>query len=53
MRIGQPIEPTEGAPTIAAAMHDPNQTTLSYQEDRNSRRFEASLTDSGRLDSST
>jgi hypothetical protein len=45
-RIGQPMDASDGAPTIAAAMPPGNRNTLSYQEDRNSRRFEASLTDS-------
>lgn len=48
-RIGQPVEAANGAtqghaPTTATPA--PNRNTLSYQEDRNSRRFEASLTDS-------
>jgi hypothetical protein len=45
-RIGQPVEAPDGAQPVAAAMPAPNRNTLSYQEDRNSRRFEASLTDS-------
>ncbi|PYT25592.1 MAG: hypothetical protein DMG57_24815 [Acidobacteria bacterium] len=43
-RIGQPVEATD---SIAATQTlPPNRNTLSYQEDRNTRKFEASLTDS-------
>ena len=48
-RIGQPIDGANGtsASTHSAAPEIPvNRNTLHYQEDRNSRRFEASLTDS-------
>lgn len=45
-RLGQPVtDPPNGVvPTIAVP--PPNRNTLTYHEDRNSRRFEASLTDS-------
>ncbi len=49
-KVGQPVEAAAGT---AAHSHQassmavpPNRNTLIYQEDRNSRRFEASLTDS-------
>jgi hypothetical protein len=47
-RIGQSVEAATGTashPALTVTMQ-PNRNTLSYQEDRNSRRFEASLTDS-------
>jgi hypothetical protein len=49
-RVGQPVDETNG--TAAAQAHPApsaipaNRNTLTYHEDRNSRRFEASLTDS-------
>jgi hypothetical protein len=48
-RIGQPIDGANGTATQAHSEAAPipvNRNTLSYQEDRNSRKFEASLTDS-------
>jgi predicted amidophosphoribosyltransferase len=45
-RIGTPVDATDGMPTFATAAPASNRNTLNYQEDRNSRRFEASLTDS-------
>lgn len=47
-RLDQPLETpvAAGAHTSSSAAIQPNRNTLSYQEDRNSRRFEASLTDS-------
>jgi hypothetical protein len=45
-RIGQPIETSDGTHSVAVATVAGNRNTLSYQEDRDSRRFEASLTDS-------
>src|SRR6266516_4317429 len=43
-RIGETVDPGEGASTVAATQ-PANRNTLSYHEDRSSRRFEASLTD--------
>lgn len=49
-RIGQPVEAANGATAhpqqVSSITVAPNRNTLSYEEDRNSRRFEASLTDS-------
>jgi hypothetical protein len=49
-RVGQPVEAANGttAQTNAASLATPppNRNTLSYEEDRTSRRFQASLTDS-------
>jgi len=48
-RIGQPVEAADGSAqgyATSTTTLAPNRNTLSYQEDRNSRRFEASLTDS-------
>lgn len=49
-RIGQPVDGANGTTTqthtMASATPAPNRNTLSYHEDRNSRRLEASLTDS-------
>ena len=45
-RIGAPVEATDGTPTVQRRRLPRTRNTLSYQEDRNSRRFEASLTDS-------
>ena len=45
-RVGQPGDTgRESAATVTAAL-SPNRNTLLYSEDRNSRKFEASLTDS-------
>ena len=43
-RIGQTIDSGDGVST-AAGIPPTTRNTLSYHEDRNSRRFEASLTD--------
>src|SRR6476646_2773360 len=48
-RIGQGVDGVNG--TTTQTRHDtaavpPNRNTLTYHEDRNSRKFEASLTDS-------
>lgn len=48
-RIGQPADGADGTARQTGAGGEPipvNRNTLSYQEDRNSRKFEASLTDS-------
>jgi hypothetical protein len=48
-RIGQPVEAANGTAQGAASSVSAlpaNRNTLTYNEDRNSRRFEASLTDS-------
>jgi hypothetical protein len=48
-RIGQTVDGTNGTsaqPAPGAATIPANRNTLSYQEDRNNRTFEASLTDS-------
>ncbi len=46
-RIGQPVDATNGTTTHPTASTAPtNRNTLTYREDRNSRHFEASLTDS-------
>lgn len=47
-RIGEPVETAVSVAATAQVTTgiQPNRNTLSYQEDRNSRRFEASLTDS-------
>jgi hypothetical protein len=46
-RFGQAVEGSNGTPTHGDATPiPPNRNTLTYHEDRNSRKFEASLTDS-------
>ena len=45
-RLGQPAEANDRKQSISVATVAVNRNTLNYQEDRNSRHFEASLTDS-------
>jgi hypothetical protein len=45
-RVGQPVEASHDGVTQGSQALPPNRNTLSYSEDRNSRKFEASLTDS-------
>ncbi len=45
-RVGQPVESFQDGAIANTPAPPPNRNTLSYSEDRNSRKFEASLTDS-------
>jgi hypothetical protein len=45
-RVGQPVETSHDGVIASTPAPPPNRNTLSYSEDRNSRKFEASLTDS-------